>query len=171
MSGVETVAGLALGVLPVLISAAERYDDCLHPFKRYKSFAKEADQFQHWLSIQKTIFRNQCRILLEEIIEHDVASSMLNGLSGTNHPSWSDVELEEQLSQLLGDSRGAFITTVNMIEERLRDIEGESQDLETAIDQDSRVFYRGPIILEDVLTKVFHRIRRTLLKANLGVGV
>lgn len=40
-----------------------------------------------------------------------------------------------------------------MIEERLRDIEGESQDLETTIDQDSRVFTHGPIPLENVLTQ------------------
>ena len=153
MSGVETVAGLALGVLPLLISAAEHYEDCLRPFIRYKNFAKEADRFRHLLGIQKTIFRNQCRLLLEEIIEHDVAFSMLSGPSGANHPSWSDIDLEEQLSQLLGDSRNACITTVEMIEERLRDIEGESQDLETTIDQDSGVFYRGPIPLEDVLTQ------------------
>lgn len=138
MSGVETVAGLALGVLPLLTSAAEHYDDCLRPFIRYKNFAKEADRFRNLPGIQKTIFRNQCRILLEEIVEHDVASSMLNGPSGANHPSWSDVELEKQLSHLLGNSRDACITTVEMIEERLRDIEGESQDLETTIDQDSR---------------------------------
>lgn len=145
MSGVETVAGLALGVLPLLISAAEHYDDCLRPFIRYKNFAKEADRFRNLLSIQKTIFRNQCRILLEDITEHDVASSMLNGPSGANHPSWSDVELEAQLSQLLGDSRGACIATVEMIKERLRDIEDESQDLEITIHQDSQVFYHGPI--------------------------
>lgn len=154
MTGVETVAGLALGVLPLLISAAEHYDDCLRPFIRYKNFAKEADRFRHLLGIQKTIFKNQCRLLLEEIIEHDVASSMLGGPSGANHPSWSDSDLEEQLSQLLGDSRDACITTVEMIEERLRDIEGESQDLEATIDQDSRVFNHGrPIPLEDVLTQ------------------
>lgn len=95
------------------------------------------------LAIQKTIFRNQFRVLLEEIIEHDVASSMLNGPSGANHPSWSDIELEKQLSQLLGDSRGACIKTVEMIEEQLRDIDSESRDLATTIDQDSPVIHRG----------------------------
>ena len=155
MSGVEAIAGLALGILPLLISAAEHYDDCLRPFIRYKNFAKEADRFGHLLGIQKTIFRNQCRLLLEEIIEHDVASSMLSRPSGANHhPSWSDIDLEEQISQLLGDSRDACITAVEMIEERLRDIKGESQDLETTIDQDSRVFNHGRIASEDVLTQV-----------------
>ena len=141
MSGVE---GLALGVLPLLISAVEHYDDCLRPFIRYKNFAKEADRFQDSLDIQKTIFKNQCRILLEEIIDHDVASSMLNGPSGANHPSWSNIELEEQLVQLLGESRSACLATVKMIEERLRDIDSESQDLATTIEQGSRVIHHGP---------------------------
>ena len=141
MSGVEAAAGLALGVLPLLISAAEHYNDSLRPFTRYKSFAKEADRFQNLLGIQKTVFRNQCRILLEEIVEHDVALSMLDGRSGVDHPSWSSVELEEQLARLLGESRNAYITTAEMIEERLRDIDAESQDLATAIDQDTRVIY------------------------------
>lgn len=155
MSGVEAVAGLALGILPLLISAAEHYDGTLRPFERYQNFAKEADRFQGQLAIQKVIFRNQCRILLEEIIEHDVASSMLHGPSGPSHPSWSDVELEEQLSQLLGESRDACVTTVEMIEQRLGDIDGESQDLATTIHEDSQVVYHSQKHLEDVLTNWF----------------
>ena len=151
MSGVEAVAGLALGVLPLLISAAEHYDECLRPFIRYKNFAKEADRFLNLLRIQKAIFRNQCRILLEEIIEHDVASSMLDGPSGVDHPSWSDIELEEQLTRLLGESRAACVTTVELIEDRLGDIDTEEEDLATVIDQDSRVIYHGQVHYEEVL--------------------
>ena len=147
MSGVETAVGLALGVLPLLISVAEHYDDCLRPFIRYKHFAKEADRFLNSLGIQKVIFGNQCRILLEEIIEHDVASRMLDGRSGLNHPSWSDIELEEQLTQLLGESRGACITTVEVIQDRLRDISNESQGLATTIAQTSRVINPRPKLL------------------------
>ena len=150
MSGIE-VAGLALGFLPLLISAAEHYNECLRPFIRYKNFAKEADRFQNLLRIQKAIFTNQCRILLEEIIEHDVASSMLDGPSGVDHPSWSDVELEEQLTRLLGESRGACITTIEVIKDRLGDIDTESQDLATAIDQDPRVTYHGQVYYEEML--------------------
>ena len=144
MSGVE-VAGLALGFLPLLISAAEHYDKCLRPFTRYKEVAKEADRFQNLLRIQKAIYRNQCRILLEEIIEHDVASSMLDGPLGVDHPSWSDVGLEEQLTRLLGESSRECIATIKMIKDRLGDIDTESQDLATAIDQDAHVTYHGQV--------------------------
>ena len=150
MSGVE-VAGLALGFLPLLISAAEHYDKCLRPFIRYKDFAKEADRFQDSLRVQKGIFRNQCRILLEEIVEHDVASSMLDGRSGKDHPSWSDVELQEQLTRLLGESSDACITAIKLIKDRLGDIDTESQDLATAIDQDPWVTYHGQVHCEEML--------------------
>lgn len=141
------MAGLALGVFPLLISAVEHYDDCLRPFLRYKNFAKEADRFRDLLRIQKSIFKNQCRILLEEIVDHDVASSMLDGAA---HPSRSDLELEKQLCQLLGDSRDACTTTVEMIGERLRDIEGENRDLESTIEQES---------LRVVVSQLFHSVR------------
>lgn len=146
MSGAEAVAGLALGVLPVLVSAAEHYDSCLRLFVRYKNFAKEADRFQSQLVVQKAIFRNQCRILFEEITEHDVASSMLSGPSDSSHSSCSNLELEEQLSLLLGDSGAECLQTVKMIKERLGDIDGECQDLATTINQDCRVFYHGHVL-------------------------
>ena len=141
MSGAETIVGLAIGVLPLLISAVEHYDDCLRPFVRYKKFAREADRFQNLLGIQRTIFKTQCRVLLAEFIEQDAASSMLNE---ADHPLWSDIELEKQFCQLLGQSKDACFTIIDMIEESLQDIKGESQDLKTAIEQDSQVFDRAP---------------------------
>ena len=131
------MAGLALGVLPLMISAAEHYDHCLRPFTRYKNFTKEADRFRSQLGIQRVIFKNQCRILLEAVITHDVASGMLT--DGSHHPSWSDLELEKQICQLLDESKDACVATVEMIEEHLLDVENEVRDLETVIKEDSQV--------------------------------
>lgn len=136
MSGVEAVVGLALGVLPLLISATEHYDDCLRPFIRYKNFAKEADRFRRLLSVQKTIFRNQCRILLEGIVDHDAAARIINCGSTLSN---QDVKLEEQLVQLLGESKEACITTTEMIRQRLHDIQGESHELWSILDKDREV--------------------------------
>ena len=87
MAGVEAAAGLALAVLPLMISAADHYERCLRPFVRYRNFTKEADFFCWSFSVQKQIFKNQCLILLEEIIEHDAASIVL---SGAGQPSLTD---------------------------------------------------------------------------------
>jgi hypothetical protein len=55
MSGMEAV-GLVLGILPLIISAAEHYEDAFKPFKRYKKFAPELQLYQQQLGTQKTIF-------------------------------------------------------------------------------------------------------------------
>lgn len=146
MSGIEA-AGLALAFLPLLIAAVKHYDDCLRPFLDYKHFAKEADRYRQQLSVQKTIFRGHCLILLKQVVEHDAASSMLRA---ADNPAWSDGVLESQISQMLGESKEACITTVVMIEENLREIESENQGLWTAIDEDHQVT-APPIASSDVV--------------------
>ena len=138
MAGVETAVGLALGIFPLLISAAEHYDTSLRPFARYRNIAREADRYLARLENQRVIFKNQCRILLERVIDHDAATSMLKG--GAAHPLWSNVELDNQLSELLSDSKRACMATIGMIEEQLWGVEKESQDLENAIEKDARVW-------------------------------
>lgn len=135
MSGVE-IAGLALAVLPVLLSAAQQYNSCLGPFSRYKRFAKEARVYHKELEIQRTIFRIQCRNLLEEIVDHDAASSMLNSLTQT---AWADKKLDEQLVQQLGESLEACIDLIDLIEQRLRDISAESQEFKSIVEQEKEV--------------------------------
>ena len=130
------MAGLTLGVLPLLIAAAEHYESCFRPFIRYRKIAKEADHFRIQLNIQKTIFRNQCRLLLEHIVDHDAASRMLKG---PNDPSWRDAALEAKLSKLLGESREACVAAIEMIEQQLRHIESESQELWNALDAECQV--------------------------------
>ncbi len=135
MSGVEA-AGLALAILPLIVSAAEHYEDCFRPFLRYKKFAKEADSFRELFNVQKTIFRNQCGFLLEEIVDHDAALSILNGAS---HPSQSDEELDRQLGRLLGDSKESCAAVIEAIQDKLSDIESESQQLGNGIEQERQV--------------------------------
>lgn len=136
MSGFE-VAGFALAVLPVLLSAAQQYNSCLGPFSRYKRFAKEARSYYKELEIQRTIFRIQCRNLLEEIVDHDAASSMLNSLT---QKAWVDKKLDEQLVKQLGESLEACIDLIDLIEQRLRDISAESQEFKSIVEREKEVF-------------------------------
>ncbi|KAL9062737.1 MAG: hypothetical protein Q9161_009750 [Pseudevernia consocians] len=132
MSGFEA-AGLALAILPLIVSAAKHYEDCFRPFSQYKKFAKEAEFFCTLLNVQKTIFRNQCSILLEEIADHDAALGILNGAS---HPSQSDQELEKRLGQLLGESKESCAAIIKTIQDKLSDVESESQQLGFDIEQE-----------------------------------
>ncbi len=140
MSGFE-MAGLALAILPLLISTAEHYDDCFRPFLRYKRFSKEAKEFRQLLETQKTIFRGQCSFLLEHILEQrDVATGMLNASS---HPLWSDPELEARIVQALGEQKNTCISLVELIKEQLQEIEAESQKIAELIDLEKVTFSMG----------------------------
>ena len=135
MSGFE-VAGLALAVLPVLMAAAQQYNDSLGPLSRYKRFAREARSYSRELEVQRTIFRNECRNLLEEVVDHDTASGMLNAL---DQQAWEDKKLDKQLAQLLGDSLEACITIIRLIEERLLDISGETEGFKSIVEHEKKV--------------------------------
>ena len=129
-------AGLALAVLPLLISAAEHYEDCLRPLRRFLHFASEVDRFQRKLQIQKTIFRNQCRILLEGVVDHDVAVRML--LDG-EHPCWRDPDVEECISNQLEASKDACLSIIDDIRFVLENLENWSLNLSETIQEDGKV--------------------------------
>ena len=135
MSGFE-VAGLALAILPLIFSAAKRYDSVLMPFLRYKRYAKEVKTYSKELGVQGTIFRNECRNLLEEVIDHDSASGMLVLLA---QEAWSDCHLDAQLKQQLGESFEACVAIIELVEERLQDIEAENQEFGAIVHQAQQV--------------------------------
>lgn len=136
MSGIE-VAGLALAVLPILLSAARRYDSVLSPFLRFKRYAREAKIYSKELDIQRTKFRNECRNLLEEITGQDVASGMLDKLADS--PAWVDQNLEASLAQRLGKSKQACASLIELIEARLEAVETENSAFNAVVDGERKV--------------------------------
>ena len=130
------VVGVALAVLPLLISAAEHYDKCVGPFTRYTRFPRQASRFLESLDLEKVIFQSHCQILLQELVAEDVATCMLRA---ADHPSWQDHNLKQRLAGLLEKSRWACITIVKEINEQLRSIEPECQRLMAAAKVENRV--------------------------------
>ena len=121
---------IILAILPLLVSTAEHYDDCLRPFIRYRRFASKVDRFQQKLNIQRTVFRNECRILLELVVEHEVARRMVDD---NTHPQWNDKELEQELVRHLDSSRDACVSIIKEIEECLQKVEKDGGDFESAV--------------------------------------
>ena len=128
--------GIILAILPLLASTAKRYDDCLRPFIRYYRFTSKVDQFKHKLDIQRLFFRNECRILLESVIEHDVANRMLDDKA---HPQWEDNKVEKQLVEHLGDSGEVCISIIKQIKECLKGVEKDGDEFESAVQQSGQV--------------------------------
>jgi hypothetical protein len=133
MSGAETVIGLVLGVLPLLVSTAEHYDDVLRPFKRYKRFSKELKKFQQEFLGHKTVFHNECLLLLSTFTGVETASEML---WEKDHPLRKDLDLNKKLSDQLGPSRDACQDTIRLIMGELDGIQLQSRSFELAMPED-----------------------------------
>jgi hypothetical protein len=131
MTGIEA-AGLVLGVLPLMISAAEHYEDVVRPFKRYRKFAPELELYQQRLETQKTIFRNECHLLLATLTNRQTAKDMLRE---SKHPSWEDPDLNEKFSRQLGDSGAACTNIINLMQGKLKEIEEKTKSFESVMKQ------------------------------------
>ncbi len=141
------VIGFTLAVLPLLISAAEHYEDILQPFVRYRNFSSKVDRFQQQLGIQRTIFCNECRILLESVVEHDIALRMLED---RDHPQWLDQSVDNRLLKQLDSSKDACITIITQIQEQLRNVEKDSEEFEAAVLQSGQVSVRARCVEDSI---------------------
>ena len=128
-------AGFVLAVLPLLVSAAESYRKCIQPIERFLRFDSHVRRFQIDFSVQKTIFRNQCLILLKEVVENEIATRMLQDAT---HPSWQDRDLDDELSNQLEDSKEALIAILYSIESILKDLEKWSSALSITLQGERR---------------------------------
>lgn len=64
---------------------------------------------------------------------------MHDALSESDHPLWSDLEVEQQLEQYLAESRDACVAAIKLIEERLEKVQEESAGLGLIIAHDHEV--------------------------------
>ncbi len=125
MSGLE-VAGVALAVVPILLSAAEHYDDVQRPLARLFKFSREVSRYCKRLKTHSTIFREECRLLLGHVVRDEEVIQMLKASS---HPLWKDGVVERGLVELLSTSREACMNTIGMVKKVLEEIEHEVGEL------------------------------------------
>lgn len=91
--------GFVLGILPLVVSAVEHYDDIMGPVRRFRKFSSKVQRLCDELEIERTIFFTECLLLLTAITTRDTATAMLDD---SNHPLWEDNELRASLSSQLG---------------------------------------------------------------------
>ena len=135
MSGIEAI-GLALGVLPLLISAIEHYEDVLRPLSRYQNFPSKVQRFIDELETERTIFRTECQLLLATVAGPGVAAEMLQY---HRHSSWTDVALNDNLINQLGPLGTTCNSLASKINGKLQEVGQKSEQLVAAIAQASPV--------------------------------
>lgn len=129
MSGFE-IAGITLGVLPLLIKVAENWHDIFRPFRRFRRFLPELIEFEQVLNTQKTIFQNECRLLLEVLAGRVAATKMLKQ---PDHPYWLDPHLDEKFAQQLGESGKACEDIVESIRLKLVALQDKATSFSSVI--------------------------------------
>jgi hypothetical protein len=100
MSGIE-VAGLAFGILPILIEIVKSYStvaDALHTFRHY---SKEIKYISLQTNVQNGIFLNHCRLLLRLVEDDETTEDMLEDRSDQR---WTSKELNDRLNVVLKEN-------------------------------------------------------------------
>ena len=100
MSGVE-VAGLFLGVLPVVIEAVKAYHATCEKIQIFQHYSREVERIQKQFRVRQRMFLNECHLLLQLVVDDDVTKAMLGDFE---HSLWRDKDLNNQLNNYLSDS-------------------------------------------------------------------
>ena len=125
MSGVEAV-GLLLGIVPLLVSAIEHYEDVLRPIRRYRAYGSKSQRFCDELETQRNVYQAECQLLLGEFVGPDTAREML---CNPQHPSWREPILSKSFESRLGSLGPTCLSVVSRINSSLKEIDQKFQGL------------------------------------------
>ena len=130
MSGVEA-AGFILAVLPLMISAVEKYNESLDPVKSFIRWERELPAFIRKLRNQEVHYQQTLRLLLEPVTSPEDLAEMIRDPLST---CWKDEGITESLQDRLGDSFVAYQDIIRDVDRIMRAI-ASKLDLE----KDTRV--------------------------------
>jgi hypothetical protein len=147
LTGVE-LAGLVLGSIPLLISAAEHRDVSLTPINVLLFGKKQAQKLSEVLEERRIGFRHCCEQMLS-IAEIDFPAKYLLDTKGKAqlHQLWSDTNLAARLKSEFGDD-------FRIIELRLGEILASIQKLEKYIGKYPKEIHRAAHRLSDSLSRI-----------------
>lgn len=135
MSGVEAV-GFLLGIVPLLISTIEHYDNVLRPIRRYREFTAKSQRFHDELETQRVIFQAECQLLLGQVVGLDTAQKMLHSYG---HPLWRDVGFCRRFEQRLGSLGTTCLSIISRVENALKEINQMFHNLNIDVSHSSDV--------------------------------
>ncbi|KAF8864962.1 hypothetical protein BDZ45DRAFT_469877 [Acephala macrosclerotiorum] len=117
--------GLVLGVLPLIVSAIEDYENVCRPIGHWRNYALESVQIQQKLGVEKTIFIAECKLLLQTTLSTSLAGQMVADI---RHAAWMDKELNDTLTEYMAGYKGHFSKVVEDIRKEVLEIEELCQE-------------------------------------------
>ena len=116
-----TVAGLALGILPLIVSALENYQHTFQPLIIFtRDCPKEVERFQLGLKVQRTAFENACRLLMSSTTEYQYEVPQMVQ-DPAHHHLWREENFARQLRCQLGEFFEACIAALLLVKHTLDD--------------------------------------------------
>ena len=110
MSGIEA-AGLVLGAIPLLISAAEHYREGFEPLKEFWKFETEFQSFIEELEVQDKIFSNN----IEKLIQPYVSDREMHTIINDRNYMAMNPQLERNVQERLADSYKVYMSVVKKV--------------------------------------------------------
>lgn len=141
MSGGEAIVGLVLGVLPLIIRAVESYEKIGDVVATYRKYSKAVHIFSTELSTQKTIFQNECTLLLAEVVDNRwLLHEMFSESAGAEHSMRlslrNDWDLERKLSEHMnGRTRNSYkqlVALLDLIAQNLEEIYEDTKQYQSS---------------------------------------
>ncbi|KAE8445293.1 hypothetical protein EG329_013531 [Mollisiaceae sp. DMI_Dod_QoI] len=112
--------GLVLGVLPLIVSAIEDYENVCRPLGHYRNYTLESIKVQQKLGTEKAIFISECKLLLQTKLSSSLAGQMV---ADVRHAAWNDKDLNETLTDYIAGYQGHFSKVVEDIRQQVLEIE------------------------------------------------
>lgn len=128
ITGIE-IAGLALAVAPIIISAIEHYREGLEPFRAWARYRRELRLLRNILDVEIAKLLNTCEQLLLFIVPQGELHELITHPGG---PRWQDSALQDKLRVLLARSYSSFMSALCEIKDALDELH-EKFDV-TAVD-------------------------------------
>lgn len=143
MSGVEAV-GLALGVLPMIIVAIEKYEKIGDLIGTYRKYSKAVGRFSTELAVQRVIFQNECVLLLSQVVDdgralHDMFNEPAHSLRASlRNDAKLDQKLLQRMNERAHDSYEQIVTLLQFIGQTLRQIYEETKGYRDDLNREAK---------------------------------
>lgn len=116
-----TVAGLVLGVLPLIVPAFKGYQRCSELFRDIRNHSAGLKYYTGTFLVQKALFELECKHILKTLVGEEEALEMLKDM---DHPQWRSSDFVDcLLDSVEAAQREALeltITTLQDVENVLR---------------------------------------------------
>ena len=138
MTGFEVV-GVVLGILPLIISAIEHYNDIVDPIVTYRKYSTALQTLMTEINAQRDIFQNECLLILSQFVDQHALEDMLKDPKHDLRRQLKiDQDVQENLTSMIGSHAGQLQGILSLINTSLIEIYEETRDLPNGLERPRR---------------------------------